>query len=193
VSTISASNGWCCTSIGAQQEREQGDSGDGEEIMTAEEVAALLGLEPHPTEGGFFRETYRSEGDFQPGGLYQGLRAHGTAIYYLLTSDSYSAMHRLPGDEIFHFYLGDPVEMIVLRPDGRGEVVLLGPDLEAMTVQHVVRGGMWQGSRLVDGGSWALMGTTMAPGFDFADYVTGTDDLLDLYPEYREAIEARLP
>lgn len=161
--------------------------------MTAEEVVSRLGLEPHPTEGGFFRETYRSAGDFEPGGLYQGARAHGTAIYYLLTSDSYSAMHRLPGDEIFHFYLGDPVEVLVLRPDGGGEVVVLGPDLQSMTLQHVVPGGMWQGSRLMDGGAWALLGTTMAPGFDFDDYVTGTADLLDLYPTFRGPIEARLP
>jgi predicted cupin superfamily sugar epimerase len=161
--------------------------------VTAEQVAALLDLEPHPTEGGFFRETYRSDGEFEPGGLYRGVRAHSTAIYYLLTSETFSAMHRLPGDEVFHFYLGDPVEMLVLRPDGSGEVVVLGSDIEAMTLQHVVPGGMWQGSCLVEGGDWALLGTTMAPGFDFDDYVIGTDDLLELYPEHRAAIGARLP
>lgn len=156
--------------------------------MTAERLIQLLDLRPHPEEGGFFRETYRAERSFEPGGPFEGRRSEGTAIYYLLTPDTYSAMHRLPGDEIFHFYLGDPVEMLELRPDGSSEIVLLGPDLETMTPQHVVAGGTWQGSRLVVGGAWALLGTTMAPGFDYADYVGGTADLLDDHPSRRAMI-----
>src|SRR6476646_7173307 len=84
-------------------------------MPTVEALCALLGLVPHPVEGGFFRETYR------------GPRAAATAIYYLLTSDTVSAMHRLATDEVFHFYLGDPVEMLHLRPDGSHRVAILGP------------------------------------------------------------------
>ena len=156
--------------------------------MTAEDVIRLLDLQPHPKEGGFFRETYRSSGSIDPGGPFNGPRCAGTAIYYLLTPTTYSAMHRLPGDEIFHFYLGSPVEMLMLQPDGSGDVVVLGPDLDRMRVQHVVPGGTWQGARLIDGGAWALLGTTMAPGFDYSDYVTGGSDLPDAYPEHRQII-----
>lgn len=106
----------------------------------------------------------------------------------MLTPTTYSALHRLPGDEIFHFYLGSPVEILMLRSDGTAEVVVLGPDLERMTVQHIVRGGTWQGARLIDGGAWALLGTTMAPGFDYGDYVTGGSDLASAFPEQREMI-----
>jgi predicted cupin superfamily sugar epimerase len=156
--------------------------------MTADEVIQLLKLEPHPKEGGLFRETYRSAGASDPGAPFDGIRSHGTAIYYLLTPDTFSAMHRLPGDEIFHFYLGDPVEMLELHPDGTSRITILGPGLENMTVQHVVAGGTWQGTRLIEGGQWALMGCTVAPGFDYADYEAGTASLLDEYTAQREHI-----
>ena len=121
---------------------------------------------------------------------YPGDRAAGTAIYYLLTPDTFSALHRLPGDEIFHFYLGDPVEMLQLKPDGSGEVVVLGHDIAAgMRPQHVVPGGVWQGSRLRAGGSYALLGTTMSPGFDYNDYESGTrESLTQLYPQHSAMI-----
>ncbi len=99
--------------------------------MTAERLIQLLKLTPHPKEGGFFRETYRSSTTFEPGAPFAGTRSHGTAIYYLLTWDTYSEMHCLPGDELFHFYLGDPVEMLMLHPTGKGEIVVLGQDLTA--------------------------------------------------------------
>ena len=160
---------------------------------TAERLIELLRLEPHPEEGGFFRETYRSESTFRPGGEFAGSRSVATAIYYMLTAETYSALHRLPGDELFHFYLGDPVEMLMLSPDGRSDVVVLGSDLESMRVQQVVPGNTWQGSRLVEGGNWALLGTTMAPGFDYADYEKGTPALLHSHPEHGALIEALLP
>ena len=118
--------------------------GPGGEPLTAERVIALLGLVPLPVEGGFFRQTYRSDdtitGNFLPA-RYTGDKTFGTAIYYLLTSepDSFSALHRLPTDEVYHFYLGDPVEMLLLHPEGRSERVLLGHDVAgAQRVQHVV-------------------------------------------------------
>src|ERR1035438_4456524 len=123
--------------------------------MTAEEIISLLKLKPHPKEGGFFAETYRAEEAIPQGVLpqrYAGPRAFGTCIYYLLTSATFSAMHRLQSDEIFHFYLGDPVEMLQLSPDGTGQTVVLGSDLRAgMQPQIIVPNGIWQGSRLMAG------------------------------------------
>src|SRR4051812_11520598 len=109
--------------------------------MTAQQLIDLLRLEPHPNEGGYFRETYRSHASTHAAHLppgYAGARSLGTAIYYLLTPDTVSAMHRLPGDEIFHHYLGDVVEMLLLHEDGRGEIVLLGSDLAAGQRPQVV-------------------------------------------------------
>ena len=160
--------------------------------MDAHKLIEILKLEPHPEEGGYYRETYRSTENYDPGPPFQGRRSVATAIYYLLTSDSYSAIHRLPGDEVFHFYLGDPVEMLMLHPNGSSEQIVLGSDVDSMKLQHVVPGNTWQGSRLVLGGAWALLGTTMAPGFAFEDYESGTAALLVAYPKEREIIQALL-
>lgn len=164
-------------------------------MHTAQEIISLLTLEPHPAEGGYFVETYRSDEQIGQGALsdrYQSSRSLGTAIYYLLTPETFSAMHRLASDEIFHFYLGDPVEMLHLFPDGSGKVVTLGVDLlQGMRPQVVVPRGVWQGSRLVLGGRFALLGTTVSPGFDFSDYEHARrDDLLQNYPAFRETILA---
>src|SRR5262249_52915759 len=145
--------------------------------LTAEEIRKRLKLQPHPAEGGYFAETYRSEHLLAPEALaagYPGARSVSTAIYYLLTSDSFSAMHRLRGDEIFHFYLGDPVELLQINANGAREVFVLGQDIvSGMKLQHVVPGGAWQGSRLRAGGKYALLGTTVAPGFDYQDFEIG--------------------
>jgi len=166
--------------------------------MTADEIIRLLALEKHPKEGGYFRETYRSRAAVDRAHLPSGYtagprdRALGTAIYYLITPDSFSALHRLPGDEIFHHYLGDAVEMLMLHPSGRGEVVRIGKDLAAgESPQVVVPGGTWQGSRLVAGGAFALLGCTMSPGFDYADYAHGRrDELVAQFPEHAAATRA---
>jgi predicted cupin superfamily sugar epimerase len=164
-------------------------------MLTADEIRKRLKLQPHPAEGGYFMETYRSEHliakDALPSGYPDG-RSVSTAIYYMLTANSFSAMHRLRGDEIFHFYLGDPVELLQLKADGSGEVVVLGQDIVAgMRPQHVVPAGAWQGSRLVRGGKYALLGTTVAPGFDFQDFEIGDrDELEGEYPQYAEMIRA---
>jgi len=141
-------------------------------MMTADEIKALLRLEPHPVEGGFFRRTYTSAGTVE---LPRGVRYQGTAIYYLLEPGTFSEMHRLDSDEIFHFYLGDPVEMLQLYADGRSAVFTLGPDLAAgQHVQLVVPAGVWQGTRLAGEGKVALLGCSVTPGFDFADYRGGS-------------------
>jgi predicted cupin superfamily sugar epimerase len=163
--------------------------------MTADEIKRRLGLEAHPREGGYFRQTWKSEEEIPVTALasrYPGARAAGTAIYYLLEPSTFSEMHRLASDEVFHFYLGDPVEMLQLWPDGSCKAVLLGNDLAAgMLPQLVVPKYVWQGSRLSPGGKVALLGCTVSPGFDYADYETGLRaELAREFPESAALIEA---
>jgi predicted cupin superfamily sugar epimerase len=150
--------------------------------VTPDLLRARLGLRPHP-EGGYYAETYRAEERI-------GSRSLATAIYYLLTPETFSALHRLRSDEIFHFYGGDPVEMLQLRPDGSGREVVLGSSvLEGSEPQVVVGKGVWQGLRLRVGGTFALLGATVAPGFDFADFELGRrDTLVAAYPAYADRI-----
>jgi predicted cupin superfamily sugar epimerase len=157
--------------------------------MTADEIKALLNLSPHPMEGGCFRQTYLCAERVE---LARGPRSVGTAIYYLLETGTFSEMHVLDSDEIFHFYLGDPVEMLQLYPDGGSAVFVLGPDLEAgQHVQLVVPAGVWQGTRLIGDGKMALLGCTVTPGFDYADYRSGTAaELIAKWPSQAEPIRA---
>jgi uncharacterized protein len=164
-------------------------------MLTADEIIRALDLKPHPEEGGFYRETYRSPESLQGDSLpvrYSSPRSLGTAIYYMLTPHSISALHRLPTDEIFHFYLGDPVEMLWLLPDGASHVITLGQDLlKGEMLQWVVPMGSWFGSHLKAGGRFALMGTTMAPGFEFADYEPGDQAaLIAQYPGHESLIRS---
>jgi uncharacterized protein len=155
--------------------------------MTADEIKALLNLQPHPVEGGYFRRTYTASGSVE---LPRGSRPMGTAIYYLLEPGTFSEMHVLDSGEIFHFYLGDPVEMLQLRPDGSSALFTLGPDLAARQhVQLVVPAGVWQGTRLIGDGKVALLGCTVTPGFDFADYRSGSyAELAKRWPDEAQRI-----
>ena len=98
----------------------------------------------------------------------------------------------MASDEIFHFYLGDPVEMLQLWPGGSGKRVLIGTDIErGMAPQVVVPHGVWQGARLAAGGKFALLGCTVSPGFEYADYERGSrQQLCEVYPAYRDMIRA---
>ena len=163
--------------------------------MTARQVIELLALEPLPGEGGWFRQTWSAPDRVSAGVLeprYRREAVLGTAIYYLVTDapDGFSALHRLPTDEVYHFYLGDPAEQLLLHPDGRAEWVVLGPDLQAgQRVQHVAPRDVWQATRLVAGGRWALLGTTLAPGFDISDYEPGSRSALTAaYPHVADGI-----
>ena len=140
--------------------------------MTAEEIKHLLKLRAHPMEGGFFRRTYTSELFVE---TERGKRHAGTTIYYLLEPGTFSEMHKLPSDEIFHFYLGDPVEMLQLWPGGKTKTIVLGHDLAAgQHVQLTVPADVWQGTKLIGDGQVALLGCSVYPGFDFKDYTRGS-------------------
>jgi hypothetical protein len=156
--------------------------------VTADQIKALLKLEPHPVEGGSFRRTYTSVATLH---LERGLRPAGTAIYYLLEPGTFSEMHVLLSDELFHFYLGDPVEMVQLYPDGGSAVFTMGPNLAAgQQVQLHVPAGVWQGTRLVGNGQVALLGCTVTPGFDFADYRNASyAELAGRWPKEAERIK----
>lgn len=142
--------------------------------LDAETVKRLLGLQPLADEGGWWSQVW-----------YDGL---SSAIYYLLTPDDFSAFHRLPGPEVYHHYLGAPVELVTLHEvDGRRQR-LLGADLLAgHRPAVVVEGGCWQGSRTT--GTWSLVGTTMAPRFELDDFELGHRDALTArFPEATELI-----
>ncbi len=165
--------------------------------MTAEQVIEILGLAPHPREGGFFLESYRSKRFIAQDAIaqYPGARRESTAIYYLLTPTTFSRLHRLVGDEVFHHYAGDAVEMLQLFDDGSSRSVRIGKDLlRGERPQVLAPANVWQGSRLVPGGLWALLGCTVAPGFEYQDYVDAPREFfLDRYPHESALIRALTP
>jgi predicted cupin superfamily sugar epimerase len=146
------------------------------------DLADQYGLAPLPVEGGLFRRTWAGPVD-------ETGRPAGSAILILFSvaDDLFSAMHRLPIDEVWHFYRGDPLELLLLDPDGSARVELLG----TTQVQLAVPAGTWMGARVAAGGRWALCGTTMAPGFVPADYEGGDADALSArYPAVADHIRA---
>jgi predicted cupin superfamily sugar epimerase len=149
--------------------------------VTWEKLVELYGMLPHP-EGGFYKETYRGEGLIPAQALakqgHHGDRAHSTAIYYLLPPGTKSMLHRMCSDEVFHFYLGGPMTLVKLGPKGEVETARLGQDVEkGMVLQHVVRAGWWFGG-YCEGKTFSLVGCTVAPGFDFADFELGDGEKL---------------
>jgi len=163
------------------------------DVITAEQIIEMFAMKPLEGEGGFYAETYRSPEQISHANLphrYDGDRPFGSAILYLLTPDTFSSLHRLKSDEIFHFYLGDPVTMLQLHPDGSHEVITLGQDISAgQRVQVTVPQGTWQGCFLNEPGRFALMGTTVAPAFDFKDFEPADrNTLLKKYPNQKDLI-----
>jgi predicted cupin superfamily sugar epimerase len=148
-----------------------------------------LALLPHP-EGGFYKETYRSPVEANFAG-FDGSRNAVTGIYFLLTKDNFSAFHKIESDEMWHFYAGDSLEIYRFSPQGDLEIINLGLDLEQGEVpQAVVPKDCWFASRVKSGGDYALVGCTVAPGFDFQDFeLANRADLLKLYPQFTEIIE----
>lgn len=148
--------------------------------MDPQKLVEHFSMSPHP-EGGFFAETYRSQGaipaDALPG--FGGTRNFSTGILFLLRRGEYSHLHRLKQDEMWHFYLGAPLRLAIVRPDGTAEEILLGQDvLNDQYLQYTVPGGCWFGATPAEGSDFALVGCTVAPGFDFADFEMADPDVL---------------
>jgi uncharacterized protein len=167
-------------------------------MLEPNQIISMLGLTPLPVEGGYFRQTYLAPERMSREALperYDRDKSVCSAIFYLLFGDHFSAMHRLPTDEIYHFYLGDPVEMLLLHPERTSEVVILGTDLVAGQLpQFVVPRSTWQGSHLLSGGRLALLGTTMAPAYDNLDFELGNrGELQQNFPDRRDLINALIP
>jgi predicted cupin superfamily sugar epimerase len=149
-----------------------------------DELVARLGLQPHP-ERGHFVETYRAA-SIVTAPTHDGARSAGTAIYFLITAEAPSTyLHRLRSDEVFHLYEGGPLEILRLFPDGRADVARLGLDLAAgERPQVVVPAGTWFGTELTPGASHCLVGCTVAPGFEFADFeLAAGPELAAAYPQ----------
>ena len=157
-----------------------------------ERIIKKLELEPHP-EGGYFRETYRSLGEIGQdslGAAYNGNRNYSTCIYFLLTSDNFSSLHRIKQDEIWHFYGGSPIRLHTISELGHYEDFVIGSDLNGgETPQFVVPGGCWFAAEVTDKDSYSLVGCTVAPGFSFEDFELKTrKELMAMFPQHEEII-----
>ena len=164
-------------------------------MHTAQQLIEFYNLKPLAVEGGLFARTYVSDEVIAPNALpnrYTQAHPFGTAILVLFTDhpDSFSALHKLPTDEVYHFYMGDPIELTLLHPSGQTEYVTMGHDvLRGQKIQHVVSRDAWQGSRLLPGGQFALFGTTMSPGYHHSDYLGGErTSLIARYPSAAKRI-----
>jgi uncharacterized protein len=150
-----------------------------------------LALSPHP-EGGYYRATYKSDLTIARSALpssYQGDRSASTAIYFLLDEGNFSAFHRIASDEVWHFYAGSSLVVYVIDPEGNHSELHLGDGLDEV-FQAVVKAGCWFASRVRDAASFALVGCTVAPGFDFADFELGVrSELIRTFPAHRKLIE----
>jgi predicted cupin superfamily sugar epimerase len=160
--------------------------------MDVPEIIDRLKLTPHP-EGGYFRETYRAAETIDAAALprrFGAGRSISTAIYFLLEARQRSHLHRIQSDEVWHFYAGDPLIVVEIDTAGGLKTTQLGDDPGAGTVyQHVVPAGVWFGATPAEGGRFALVGCTVAPGFDFADFqLADRAALLAEYPAHREWI-----
>ena len=152
--------------------------------MNLREVMEALKLEPLVPEGGYFRRTFESPVTVE---TLQGPRCIGTSIYYLVTPESASKMHTLKSFEIYHYYAGDPLTLVLLEPDGGAKKVRLGINLAAGEVpQYQVSPGIWQGAFLENPKEgFSLVGTTCFPGFEYEDFeLAHRDDLLARFPAY---------
>lgn len=161
--------------------------------MKAKTLIERFGLIAHP-EGGYYRESYRSDGTIPQAVLpdrFTGSRHFSTAIYFLLEKGQYSRLHRIHSDEIWHFYLGGPLRLAMIHPDGRTGEVILGQDIGAGHIpQYAVPAGVWFGATPCAGTGFSFVGCTVAPGFDFADFEMGRKpELKQAYPDAAICVE----
>jgi predicted cupin superfamily sugar epimerase len=160
--------------------------------MTAQEIINKFELTEHP-EGGFYKETYRSNGIIKNENLtdaFVGDRNYSTSIYFLLTSEKFSAFHKINQDEIWHFYKGTTLKLHVISPNGDYSFVLVGNDIENdEQLQFVVPATYWFAAEVIKENSYAFTGCTVAPGFDFNDFVLPKrEELITLFPQHTEII-----
>ncbi len=165
--------------------------------MEADYYVKTFNMTAHP-EGGYFAETYRSAESIPQSALpdrFRGARSFGTAIYFLLESHQFSALHRIQSDEIWHFYAGRPLEISIISPGGELTIIRLGnqPD-QSEVFQAVVQAGCWFGSKPASDSSvtddnFSFVGCTVAPGFDFADFeLADRATLLSEFPQHQAVI-----
>ena len=160
--------------------------------MAAEYYIKKLGLQKHP-EGGWFKEVYRSSEEISGEHLperFSGKRHHSTSIYFLLSSDTFSAFHRIKSDELWHFYEGSPVTIYMISGEGIYSEAVLGKKIEnGEALQCVIPHGVWFGAKVNEPDSFCLVGCTVAPGFHFDDFELGSRiDLIEKYPEHNKII-----
>lgn len=161
-------------------------------MKKADEIIRTLGLMPHP-EGGFFKETYRSKEEIEQDDLseeFNGRRHFSTCIYFMLTSDSFSALHRIRQDEIWHYYDGSPLTLHMIKPDGAYSSVIIGKDISAGQLpQFVIPAGTWFGATVINADDYTLLGCTVSPGFDFKDFTLAKrETLLKEFPQHTDII-----
>ena len=161
--------------------------------INAADVILKFGLVSLPEEGGYFKQTYRDQNIIPDGVLSDriGERSSSTCIYYLVTESEFSGLHSVKSTEIFHFYAGDPVKMIQINDDGKLNEIIMGNKLSNGEVpQVIVSPHVWQGTKLLSGGSWALLGCTVSPGFEFEDFINGErEELTKKFPQHRSIIK----
>ncbi len=162
-------------------------------MKTAEYWIKKLDLQPH-SEGGYFRETYRSGETISKHALperFNGDRVFSTCIYYLLKESQYSAFHSIQQDEIWHFYEGSPLTLHILNPNISYPTITLGRDPESgESLQAIVEAGAWFAASVNDTASYSLVGCTVAPGFDFADFtIADHGHLMELFPDHHDLIK----
>jgi len=161
-------------------------------MSNVDAIIKKLDLKPHP-EGGYFKETYRSSGEIASGSLnsyYSGKRNYSTCIYFLLRSGDFSAFHKINQDEIWHFYAGSPICLHVISEAGDHTKHVIGKDVcKGQSPQLVVPGNHWFAASVINKGDYSLVGCTVSPGFDFADFtLPNRAELLNKFPQHQKII-----
>jgi len=161
-------------------------------MITVETLVKELDLLPHP-EGGYYKETYRSEGKIPQSYLspnFNGDRNMATGIYFLIEKGNFSALHKIKSDETWHFYYGDALEVIEIDATGNLNITKIGSTiLKGETFQYTVKANTWFGSRVYNHGNFSLVGCTVYPGFDFNDFeLANRQSLIELFPQHKKII-----
>ncbi len=161
-------------------------------MTKSEQLIAQLDLDPHP-EGGFFKETYRANGEIDQTSLGEGFssnRKYCTGIYFLLTANNFSSFHRIKQDEMWHFYDGSPLLLHIISEDGQYTHQTIGRDvLKGEVPQYVVPAGHWFAAEVVGNGEYCLVGCTVSPGFSFEDFeLAQRKQLMSRFPAFKDMI-----